>query len=142
MLIASLVSLALMLAESPAATPSAPVAVTAPAPAPAADPVFGEIDALMKPFKGKSGDRLRGKFGFSGGTRTATDGEVVFWELKVEQEMTCSMDAATMAMRCLRGAPSLCRLAVAFDKQGLVVAWVASGEPRVCRQFVDKLKAP
>ncbi|MFZ4605697.1 MAG: hypothetical protein ACOYM5_05510 [Caulobacter sp.] len=140
MLIVSLVSLVLMLADAPAATPPmAPPAAAAPA---AVDPVFGEIDALMKPFKGKSGDRLRGKFGFSSGTRSATDGEVVFWELKVEQEMTCNMDAATMAMRCLRGDPSVCRLAVAFDKQGLVVAWVASGEPRVCRQFVDKLKAP
>lgn len=146
MLIPGLLSLALLLADAPAAVPATPPPATAPATAtapakPAVDPVIAEINALMAPYKGKSGDRLRGKLGFSAGSRPATDGEVVFWELKVEQDMTCGMDPKTMVMRCLRGDPLQCRLGIAFDKQGLVAAWVASGVPEVCKGFVEKLKA-
>lgn len=149
MLIASLVSLLLLTADGPATATVPPAAATAttsaPAPAaaakPAVDPVIAEINALIAPYKGKSGDRLRGKLGFSSGTRPASDGEVVFWELKVEQEMTCGMDPKTLSMRCLRGDPFQCRLGIAFDKQGFVSAWVASGVPEVCKGFVEKLKA-
>ena len=147
MLIPGLLSLALLLADGPAAVPAPapapPPATAAPvAPArPAIDPVIAEIDALMTPYKGKSGDRLRGKLGFTTGTRPASDGEVVFWELKVEQEMSCGMDPRTMIMRCLRGDPHQCRLGIAFDKQGLVSAWAATGVPEVCKGFVEKLKA-
>lgn len=145
MLIASLFSLLLLAAGDPATAAVPPVAATATAtPAaekPAIDPVIAEINALMTPYKGKSGDRLRGKLGFSSGTRPASDGEVVFWELKVEQEMTCGMDPKTLSMRCLRGDPFQCRLAIAFDRQGLVTAWAASGVPEVCKGFVEKLKA-
>lgn len=149
MLIATFASIALM-AAAPAAAAPAPVAtpppavstVTPAAPAkPAVDPVITEINALLAPYKGKTGDRLRGKLGFSAGTRPATDGEVVFWEIKIEQEMTCGMDPRTMAMRCLRGDPFMCRLGIAFDKQGLVTAWFASGITEACRGFVEELKA-
>ena len=142
MLISGLLSLALLLAEGPAAVPApAPTPATVAPAKPAVDPVIAEIDTLMAPYKGKSGDRLRGKLGFSAGTRTATDGEVVFWELKVEQETTCSMDPKTMDMRCLRGDPYQCRLGIAFDRQGLVAGWAASGVSEVCKGFIDKLKA-
>lgn len=146
MLIASLISLVLMASDAPAAVPptapAAPPVAAAPAKPPEVDPVIAEINALMAPYKGKTGDRLRGRLGFSAGTRPAMDGEVVFWEIKVEQEMSCGMDPATLAMRCLRGDPFVCRLGIAFDKTGLVTAWAASGAPAVCRQFIDKLKAP
>ena len=148
MLIASLLSLLLMTADGPATAAVAPVPAPPPvvaAPAipvkPAVDPVITEVYALLAPYKGKSGDRLRGKLGFSAGTRPASDGEVVFWELKVEQEMTCGMDPRTLAMRCLRGEAYMCRLGIAFDRQGLVTAWFASGSPLACRGFVELLKA-
>lgn len=143
MLTPILAALALMLAEAPAAAP-APVAA-APAPAaptaPTVDPVTAEINDLLAPYKGKSGDRLRGLLGFSAGTRTASDGEVVFWMITVEQETTCGVDPATMAMRCLRGDPFQCRLAIAFDKQNIVKAWAVTGDPEICRGFIGKLKA-
>jgi len=147
MLIASLVTLVLMLSDVPAAAATPPAAAVAAAPAttPAApapvDPVIAEINTLMTPYKGKSGAPLRARLGFSTGTRPAIGGEVVFWDLKVEQETACGMDPRTMAMRCLRGDPSFCRLGVAFDSKGVVTAWLASGAPEVCRQFIDKLKA-
>ena len=148
MLIVSLVSMLLMAADGPATaavapvpTPPPPVAAPAVPAKPAVDPVITEIYALLAPYKGKSGDRLHGKLGFSAGTRPASDGEVVFWEQKVEQEMTCGMDPKTMAMRCLRGDAYLCRLGIAFDKQGQVTAWFASGSPVACRNFIELLKA-
>lgn len=141
MLTPILAALALMLAEAPAATPTPAPAVPAAAAAPAVDPVTAEIDALMAPYKGKSGDRLRGLLGFSAGTRAASDGEVVFWMINVEQETACGMDPATMAMRCIRGDPFQCRLAIAFDKQSVVKAWAVTGRPEICRGFVGKLKA-
>lgn len=141
MLTQILAALALMLAEVPAAT-SPPTPPPAPTPAPAAvDPVTAEINGLLTPYKGKSGDRLRGLLGFSAGTRTASDGEVVFWMITVEQETTCGVDPATMAMRCLRGDPFQCRLAIAFDKQNIVKAWAVTGDPEICRGFIGKLKA-
>lgn len=147
MLIPGLFSLVLLLADAPVAAPATPPPAPAPpataaAPArPVVDPVIAEINALMAPYKGKSGDRLRGKLGFSIGKRPAIDGEVVFWELKIEQDMTCGMTPGATVMRCQRGDPFQCRLAIAFDKQGLVAAWAASGAPEVCRGFVAKLKA-
>lgn len=137
MLTPILAALALMLAEVPAAT-LPPAAPAAPA---AVDPVTAEINDLLAPYKGKSGDRLRGLLGFSAGTRTASDGEVVFWMITVEQETTCGVDPATMAMRCLRGDPFQCRLAIAFDKQNVVKAWAVTGDPEICRGFIGKLKA-
>ena len=144
-------ALLLMFAETPAAAPPAP---TAPAPAPAAtpapaapaappvNPVTAEINALIEPYRGKSGDRLRGKLGFSAGTRKASDGEVVFWMINVQQEMSCGMDPASGAMRCLRADPLQCRIAMAFDNAGIVKAWAVTGAPEICRGFVDLLKAP
>ena len=147
MLIPGLLSLALVLAEAPVAAPApAPVgapAATSPAVAPAkpVDPVVAQINALIEPYKGKKGDRLRGKLGFSIGTRPASDGEVVFWMFNVEQETSCGMDPATMDMRCIRPEPFQCRLAIAFDKDGNVKAWALTGEPQICRGFIGLLKA-
>ncbi|MCF8505447.1 MAG: hypothetical protein K9G59_11075 [Caulobacter sp.] len=144
--------LMLLFAEAPvAAAPPAPApAATAPAVAatPAApavapvNPVTAEINALIEPYRGKSGNRLRGKLGFSAGTRKASDGEVVFWMINVQQEMNCGVDPASGAMRCLRADPLQCRLAMAFDTAGIVKAWAVTGAPEVCRGFVDLLKAP
>lgn len=149
MLIPFLSALALILVEAPATSPAPPATVpatspaaTAPAAAPAAvDPVTAEINGLLEPYRGKSGDPLRGRLGFSAGTRQASDGEVVFWVLSIEQETACGMDPTTGAMRCLRGDPFQCRLAIAFDKQSAVKAWAVSGDPAVCRGFIGKLKA-
>ncbi|HRD27622.1 MAG TPA: hypothetical protein PLO65_04910 [Caulobacter sp.] len=142
MLVSILSAFALMLAEAPATSPAPPPTVPAtPAAAPAAvDPVTAEINGLLEPYKGKPGDALRGKLGLSAGVRQASDGEVVFWVLSIEQETVCGMDPATGAMRCLRGDPFQCRLAIAFDKQSAVKAWAVSGDPAVCRGFIGKLK--
>lgn len=140
--------LMLMFAETPvAAAPSPPPQATAPAAAtpPAAapvNPVTAEINALIEPYRGKSGDRLRGKLGLSAGTRKASDGEVVFWMINVQQEMSCGVDPASGAMRCLRAEPLQCRIAMAFDTAGIVKAWAVTGAPEVCRGFIDLLKAP
>jgi hypothetical protein len=145
MLTPILAALALILAETPAAAPPPPPPATAPSAAPAAaatpvDPVTAEIDRLLTPYKGKSGDPLRGKLGFSVGKREATDGEVVFWIVSLEQPTACGMDPATGAFRCLRGDPIQCRLAIAFDKAGIIKAWAVTGPPEVCRGFIPLLK--
>lgn len=140
MLTPMLAALALVLAEAPAAAaaPTAP----APAAAPRPDPVKAEINSILEPYRGKSGDRLRGKLGFSVGKRLATDGEVVFWMVKIEQETVCGVDPSNGAMRCIRPDPFQCRLAIAFDPAGLVKAWAVTGEPDICRGFITLLKAP
>ena len=152
MLSSMIAALMLMLAETPAAAPppAPPPAATAPAATatPAAqavapvNPVTAQINALIEPYRGKSGDRLRGKLGLSIGSRKASDGEVVFWMINVQQEMSCGVDPASGAMRCLRTEPLQCRLAVAFDTAGIVKAWALTGAPDICRGYVDLLKAP
>jgi hypothetical protein len=143
------VALALVFAEAPAATPPsappAPVAAPVPPAAPVVapvNPVTAQINALIEPYRGKSGDRLRGKLGLSSGTRKASDGEVVFWMINVQQEMSCGVDPASGGMRCLRPEPLQCRIAIAFDTTGIVKAWAVTGAPDICRGFVDLLKAP
>ncbi len=140
MLTPILAALVLILAETPAAAP----APTAPAPvvAPKPDPVKAEINSILEPYRGKSGDRLRGKLGFSIGKRPATDGEVVFWMVKIDQETVCGVDPSNGAMRCIRPDPFQCRLAIAFDPAGLVKAWAVTGEPDICKGFITLLKAP
>ncbi len=152
MLTSILAALVLILAETPAAAPApvspapAPAAAATPATTPAApaapaiDPVTARINALLEPFKGKSGDPLRGRLGFSAGKRDASDGEVVFWVISLEQETTCGMDPATGAFRCLRGEPFQCRLAIAFSTEGIVKAWAVTGPPEVCEGFIGMLK--
>lgn len=151
MLTPVLAALALVLAQAPAAAPApapapaAPAAsptAAAPAAAPADDPVRAEINSILQTYKGKSGDPLRGKLGFSIGKRAASDGEVVFWMFKIEQETVCGMDPANGAMRCIRPDPFQCRLAIAFDTKGLVTAWALTGESEVCKGFIKLLKAP
>ena len=161
MLTSILAALALMLADAPVAAPAHPdapaVRAAAPAnqPAPAAaptpvdpaapkpvDPVTAEINDLMSVYKGKSGDPVRGKLGFSIGRRPASDGEVVFWDSTVEQPTYCGMDMASGAMRCIRPEPFRCRIAVAFDAKGILKAWAVTGPPEVCRGFITLLKAP
>ncbi len=135
--------LILMFAETPvAAAPAAATPAATATPAAPVNPVTAEINALLEPYRGKSGDRLRGKLGLSSGTRKASDGEVVFWMINVQQEMSCGMDLASGAMRCLRPEPMQCRMAIAFDATGLVKAWAVTGAPDICRGFVDLLKAP
>jgi hypothetical protein len=135
--------LILMFAETPvAAAPAAATPAATATPAAPVNPVTAEINALLEPYRGKSGDRLRGKLGLSSGTRKASDGEVVFWMINVQQEMSCGVDLASGAMRCLRPEPMQCRIAIAFDATGIVKAWAVTGAPDICRGFVDLLKAP
>lgn len=146
MLTPMLAALVLILAETPAAAPApAPAAapvVALPAVAPKPDPVKAEINSLLEPYRGKAGDRLRGKLGFSIGKRLATDGEVVFWMVNIEQDMACGVDPSNGEMRCIRPDPFQCRLAIAFDPAGLVKAWAVTGEPDICRGVIKLLKAP
>ncbi len=141
MLIPVLAALAMVLAETPplVAPPVPPPAAAAVKPP--VDPVTAEINGLLEPYRGKAGDRLRGLLGFSTGTRRASDGEVTFWIASVPPAMVCGVDPANGLMRCDRGDPAECRLAIAFDVQKLVKAWAVTGAPEVCRTFVGKLKA-
>lgn len=130
----------LMLVEAPATTPvpaptAAPVAETPPA-----DPVFAEIDALLEPWKGKSGDGLRGRLGLSHSNRPASDGSVTFWKITSES-MACGV-APSGDMRCGVNASAECALGVAFDKAGKVKNWRAQGAPEACRKFVAVLAKP
>jgi hypothetical protein len=147
MLTPALAALALMFADTvPTAPPPAPpVPVAAPAPPvppapPAPDPVVAEVDAVMAPFKGKSGALLRGRLGLSRSTRAASDGQVIFWVISAAQETACTVDPASGAFRCNRGSPVECQLAIAFDTTGIVKAWAVTGVPLVCREFVIAIK--
>ncbi|ATQ41217.1 hypothetical protein CSW64_01725 [Caulobacter mirabilis] len=92
----------------------------------------------METWRGKSGDPLRGKLGLSQSTKTAADGEAVFW-LRRAEAVGCGIDASGQ-MRCLTaGADATCVLAIGFDKQGKVKTWRISGAPPACQMFVDEL---
>lgn len=134
----------LMFVEAPAAAtaPPAPAAVaSAPAePAAPVDPVFDEIDKLLQPWKGKSGDGLRGRLGLSHRSQQASDGDVVFWLTRTES-MACGVGPAG-DMRCGSSASAECGLGIAFDKTGKVKNWKAQGAPDACRKFADALAKP
>jgi len=125
--------LAAMMLVDPVAAPLPPI--TAPAPAlpdaerPTIDPITA-IDRLMEAYKGKPGDRLRGKLGLTHSTKPASDGEVVFWRARADS-MGCGIGAGGV-MRCGSAAGLECQLAVAFDKAGKVATWRASGAPEAC----------
>jgi len=151
-----------MLMTQPAAAP-ATAPVTAPPPAPAAAPAtvpaapekpapvarpqpltteqaIARIDTLMAAWKGKSGERLRGRLGLSESTRDATDGQVTFW-LRRSESTACGVGPGGV-IRCGVVGGAVCRLAVAFDKTGKVTNWKASGMGDACEQFFDEIGAP
>lgn len=144
-----------MLFAEPAATPvaappPAPAAATStpavPAPVPAepapmtTEQAIARIDALMTPWKGKSGERLRGRLGLSESTRIASDGQVGFWMRRSEATACGVSDGGVIRCGVIGGAA--CRLAVAFDKTGKVTNWKASGVGEACELFFDDIGAP
>ncbi len=139
-----------MLMTQPAAAPTvaAPPPVEAPAKAaPAAPPqpltteqAIARIDTLMAAWKGKSGERLRGRLGLSESTRDATDGQVTFW-LRRSEATACGV-APGGVIRCGVIGGAVCRLAVAFDKTGKVTNWKASGMGDACEAFIEDIGAP
>lgn len=148
-----------MLFAEPAAAPVAaptppPAAAPSPAPSPATTPVpavaepapmtteqaIARIDVLMTAWKGKSGERLRGRLGLSESTRDATDGQVTFW-LRRSEATACGV-APGGVIRCGVIGGAVCRLAVAFDKSGKVTNWKASGTGEACELFFDDIGAP
>ncbi len=141
-----LLAIALLFAE-PAATPGAapaPAPAAAPAPAPVAPTddaaIFARIDTLMAAWKGKNGDRLRGRLGLSTATRTASDGVVMFWQHRSEAT-ACGVDSAgNMSCGMIGGAE--CRLGVSFELDGRVKGWKASGAGEACEKFADTIGAP
>lgn len=141
--------IALLIAAEPAAA-AAPPAAAAAAPAPAAAPspdappptlaeVSAKIDALMAGWKGKSGERLRGVLGLSEASRTASDGEVVFWSRRLEAT-ACGVNGGVIQCGVVGG--TTCRLGVAFEKDGKVKSWKTSGDPVACMLFLDEIVAP
>lgn len=140
-----------MLFAEPAATPASVPAPPAPAVAPAAAPAvppppmtdaqaIARVDALMTPWKGKSGERLRGLLGLSETTRMASDGQVSFW-VRRSEATACGVSAGGV-IRCGVIGGAVCRLAVAFDKTGNVINWKASGAGEACELFFDDIGAP
>jgi hypothetical protein len=140
-----------MLFAEPAATPASVPAPPAPAVAPAAAPAvppppmtdaqaIARVDALMTPWKGKSGERLRGLLGLSETTRMASDGQVGFW-VRRSEATACGVSAGGV-IRCGVIGGAVCRLAVAFDKTGNVINWKASGAGEACELFFDDIGAP
>lgn len=145
MIIQALV-IALLFAEPAAAPLAKPAPATAPAPAPqeppplTAEQVIARIDELMAPWKGKSGERLRGQLGLSEAARTASDGEVVFWARRAEAT-ACGIGAGG-AIQCGTIGGMQCRLGIAFEKDGKVKSWKASGEAEACELFLEDIGAP
>lgn len=144
-----------MLFAEPAAAPvaaptpppaAAPSTATTPVPAPAepapmtTEQAIARIDVLMTAWKGKSGERLRGRLGLSESTREATDGQVTFW-LRRSEATACGV-APGGVIRCGVIGGAVCRLAVAFDKTGKVTNWKASGTGEACELFLDEIGAP
>jgi hypothetical protein len=140
-----------MLFAEPAATPASAPAPPAPAVAPAAAPAvppppmtdaqaIARVDALMTPWKGMSGERLRGRLGLSETTRVASDGQVGFW-IRRSEATACGVSEGGV-IRCGVIGGAVCRLAVAFDKTGNVINWKASGAGEACELFFDDIGAP
>lgn len=145
-----------MLFAQPAAAPvtaptpaSAAAAAPATAPAPEAPPepppmtteeAIARIDALMTPWKGKSGERLRGRLGLSENTRIASDGQVGFW-MRRSEATACGVSEGGV-IRCGVIGGAACRLAVAFDKTGKVTNWKASGVGEACQLFLEDIGSP
>lgn len=134
-------------AATPASVPAPPAPAVAPATAPAAPPppmtdaqAIARVDALMTPWKGKSGERLRGLLGLSETTRMASDGQVSFW-VRRSEATACGVSAGGV-IRCGVIGGAVCRLAVAFDKTGNVINWKASGAGEACELFFDDIGAP
>ncbi len=137
-------------AAAPVAPPPAPAAATStpavPAPAPAepapmtTEQAIARIDALMAAWKGKSGERLRGRLGLSESTRIASDGQVGFW-MRRSEATACGVSEGGV-IRCGVIGGAACRLAVAFDKTGKVTNWKASGVGEACELFFDDIGAP
>ena len=98
------------------------------------------IDALMAAWKGKSGERLRGRLGLSESTRDASDGQVTFW-IRRSEATACGVSEGGV-IRCGVIGGSVCRLAVAFDKAGKVTNWKATGVGDACEPFIDEIGAP
>jgi len=134
-------------AATPASVPTPPAPAVAPATAPAAPPppmtdaqAIARVDALMTPWKGKSGERLRGLLGLSETTRMASDGQVSFW-VRRSEATACGVSAGGV-IRCGVIGGAVCRLAVAFDKTGNVINWKATGAGEACELFFDDIGAP
>lgn len=134
-------------AATPASVPTPPAPAVAPATAPAAPPppmtdaqAIARVDALMTPWKGKSGERLRGLLGLSETTRMASDGQVSFW-VRRSEATACGVSAGGV-IRCGVIGGAVCRLAVAFDKTGNVINWKASGAGEACELFFEDIGAP
>ena len=134
-------------AATPASVPTPPAPAVAPATAPAAPPppmtdaqAIARVDALMTPWKGKSGERLRGLLGLSETTRMASDGQVSFW-VRRSEATACGVSAGGV-IRCGVIGGAVCRLAVAFDKTGKVINWKASGAGEACELFFEDIGAP
>jgi hypothetical protein len=135
-----------MLLTQPAAAP-APAPAETPPPAAAPEPrpmttdeAIARIDALMAAWKGKSGERLRGRLGLSESTRDASDGQVTFW-IRRSEATACGVSEGGV-IRCGVIGGSVCRLAVAFDKAGKVTNWKATGVGDACEPFIDEIGAP
>ena len=135
-----------MLLTQPAAAP-APAPAETPPPAAAPEPrpmttdeAIARIDALMGAWKGKSGERLRGRLGLSESTRDASDGQVTFW-IRRSEATACGVSEGGV-IRCGVIGGSVCRLAVAFDKTGKVTNWKATGVGDACEPFIDEIGAP
>ena len=125
-------------ATAPAETPP-PVAAPEPRPM-TTDEAIARIDALMAAWKGKSGERLRGRLGLSESTRDASDGQVTFW-IRRSEATACGVSEGGV-IRCGVIGGSVCRLAVAFDKTGKVTNWKATGVGDACEPFIDEIGAP
>ncbi|MDQ0466315.1 hypothetical protein QO010_004108 [Caulobacter ginsengisoli] len=128
------------------APPVAPPAPASPPPAAAPDPaiaaVSAKVDAMMADYKGKPLLKLVQRLGPVETTRTASDGQVVFWRTRTEPGTKCGLNPASGAFSCSPVWGKECLLAVAVNVPGDVVAWKLTGEVAACELFLKPPPPP
>ena len=139
MMIASLLTALLFLAQpaadAPAPAPAAP-AVRAAEPPP---PPSARLDAALAELKGKPTTAFTARLGPAGAIRQATDGQVLFWTINLPGETVCG-GGPSGDLTCQRQGGGDCVVAVAFKADGLMSVWRTSGIPAACEKAADQLK--
>lgn len=136
-------ALSLMLLAAQAAQP-APAPAAAPVAKPATEappPPSARLETQLAGLKGKPKTALTAKLGPPITERKATDGEVLFWAVKVTGETVCG-GSASGALVCGRQGDGDCVVAAAFDTAGALKVWRSSGVAQACDKAAEMLAAP
>lgn len=132
----------MLLAAQPA--PGAPATADAPPAKPATEPpppTSARLETQLAGLKGKPKTALTARLGPPLTERKATDGEVLFWTVRVAGETVCG-GSASGALVCGRQGDGECVVAAAFDTAGGLKVWRTTGLAGACDKAADMLAAP